>query len=326
LPAKHLREAYDISKGMTPVDYPGTDQHKYRSIPVLEEVLDMVAEENSKRASLESPLPRVKLNIELKGIGSGSFVQKSIDDFNGRLEEDKRIKQEEIYYMSFLDRELAAIAGLVKDTFSPCPSANLILGIPTAMQYQKVGKDHSIDDPALNYLALDRVVIPLHQALKGLTARNGAGLSGVDMSMWDVGSDTIKYFCQGLKLPIHIAVVPYGPDDLEAYHIRPDLDQINKIAAAQRECLKGKNIMMVKTDNPISLQKMIQNQYEISQGEITNPKVRVRGKDSSSSTETAPNLLTEEILVETNSHLLVLLPKPTLAAKKMEGDHKQEVI
>ena len=266
IPAGVLRKEYDISKGLRmPDKLLESEEHLYKTIPEFQEVLKLVVTENARRAG--SDLPRIILNIELKGHNTGLHVQKVIDDFNAPLAPAVQIKQEEIYYMSFLSQELAAIAGFnVQDgsghevrTVAPNPSANLILGVPTNVQYINVDPNYAIGlPPTLNRQALKNWVENLHGALKGLQGRGGKGLTGVDLSMWDVLDPSVEYFCKGLGLPIHIAVTPYGPKDLIGPHVNTALRNIEKISITQGKYLTGEHTMLVKTDNPNLLQNIIQ--------------------------------------------------------------------
>jgi hypothetical protein len=180
----------------------------------------------------EMGLPRMKLNIELKGGGTGNFVQNAINAFNGSKGVNAQIRQDEIFYISFLDRELAVVVGLIRvDGVLPVPNANLILGVPTKMQYKKVGEHYSIEDFTLNTEEL-KPVDELHSALQSLGGRHGKGLNGVDMSLWDVSDSSIEYFCKQRQIPIHIAIVPFEEHDLKGREISRALNNVNKVAVA----------------------------------------------------------------------------------------------
>lgn len=264
-----LKRDFDISKGLqlSPT-LPKEVQRLYREIPNIYEVLELVAAENVRRAELDVPLPRIKLNIELKGHNTGLFVQHVINEFNKSKSgnENAQINPEEIYYMSFWGEELAAIAGMEiqeingkkKTAIAPNPNANLILGVPTNVQYSKVGPNYKIElPPTLNRPELQEKVERLHQDLKTLPKRGGKGLTGVDMSMWDVLDPSVEYFCGELGIPIHIAVAPYGRLNLKEKYVSPALPNIKKIAIAQEKYLTDNHIMIVKTDDPVLLNKIV---------------------------------------------------------------------
>lgn len=283
-PADFLKRAFDISKDLPiPEDCPQQSEYLYKQIPEYTEILELVSAENARRA--ETGQPRIKLNVELKGPGTGTHVQKALSDFNATKEETHRIRQEEIYYMSFIQNELAVISGLTPTgAATPCPQANLILGVPTAVQYMKIGDGYSIEDSRLNHDALSENVLRLHQALAEIPERNGTGLTGVDMSLWDVSEASIDFFCRTHKLPIHIAVVPFGPDDLHSGHINPALINIELVAKAQATYLAPDQVMIVKTDNPTLLKQMISEMSVSQEPVILSVAVRTRGQQSEEQT------------------------------------------
>lgn len=270
-PVEALQKCFDISGNIIPPEDVSLDL--YKKIPEFCEVLELVSTENAKRLE-ESRLPRIGLNIELKGIGTGAFVQKDIEGFNAGKEEKDKIYQKEIFYISFLDAELATIAGLVKGSKgAPVPSANLILGVPTAVQYTKVGRNYEIIDSNLNKPQLKRYVESLHNALKILPGRESKGLTGVDVSMWDVSDDSIEYFCKKLGIPIHLAVVPFGREDFGKEEILIALHNIKKIVAAQSKYFSSDQKIIVKTDNPALLQKILKEKSKqtVTEIEILEP-------------------------------------------------------
>ncbi|MEM6339253.1 MAG: hypothetical protein AAF673_04955, partial [Pseudomonadota bacterium] len=279
LPSFFLRQAFDISKDLPiPNDCPLEYRFLYNRIPEYSEILELVSLENARRANTGQP--RIKLNVELKGPGTGAHVQKALSDFNAKKQGGQKIRQEEIYYMSFRDTELAVIAGLThRPGVVPCPNANLILGVPTAVQYMQIGDGYAIKDSRINQNALSKKVLPLHQALKSLPERKGTGLTGVDMSLWDVSQASIDYFCKTHKLPIHIAVVPFGPNDLHAKHIKPALINIERTAKAQSMHLDQN--MIIKTDNPTLLRQMVLEMGKSQKPIILDAKIKQIGAPSS---------------------------------------------
>ncbi len=274
-----LKKRFEIFNGITPPH--NVNPNLYNKIPEFHEVLELVSAENARRAGLG--LPRVGLNVELKGVGTGKFVQKAIEDFNAKCVNDAdEIQQNEIFYISFLDRELATIAGLISGSKGiPVPDSNLILGVPTDVQYSKVGTAYAIEDETLNLVELERCVENLHYALQKLPDRGGKGLSGVDVSMWDVGDDSVKYFCGRLGVPIHIAVVPFGYEDFARDEVSLALMNIEKIAAAQGKYLGSSVTMIIKTDDPALLKTVLEAQSKSKASEISSAEMMKSGRKSS---------------------------------------------
>ena len=194
-----------------------------------------------------------KLNIELKGSGTGKLVQSMLDITNG----DKdylhlpKISNEDITYLSFNKEELKAI---VKSN----PKAKIILGVPTAIQYRQVDDrdNYTIVDSNLNEKDLEDFVIKAHEEIKALPNREGKGLDGVDMSLWDVSDKSIEYFSKKLQVPIHVAIVPYSHKQLESDVLIPALSNLPKLIKAQEQHLPpGEYEINIKTDDPLVVKK-----------------------------------------------------------------------
>lgn len=328
-----LKRLYDVSNGLMPDNIPAEERPKYTTIPELTEVLHLVMEENTRRERLQQP--RVKLNIELKGANTGKYVQGIINKFNKQQAEDKQIQNDEISYISFRERELYRVASGysfnddgkdVRDdadeadgTDTPRPSkepnadANLILGVPTKVQYTTVDDDYNIDlnMPDLNTTSLKSTFELLHNKLKALPERNEngkrlKGLTGVDMSMWDVSDKTIDYFCREMQVPIHVAVVPLETNELSHSCIKPALENISKIAIAQSAHLVD-GIMIVKTDNPKLLKEII----SMHQNRIVENNIVLNEHSNESKTNT----------IETaNNNALMLYNKPSRAMENYNND------
>jgi len=229
----------------------------YHTIPLFTEVLEAVAKENLKRKKQNKP--NVKLNIELKGQGTGNIVQGEIASFNAvksELEGLPKINSDDIHFLSFSERELYAAA-------QQDPKANLILGVPTFDAYKETGKNYSIKNKELNKEHLDYKIDGFDSTLKNIPGR-GRGLDGVDMNLWDVGDEALDYFGQK-QMPISVAVTPWGPDHLNHEYLLPALDNIDKIRQKQEDLYSGKKktYMFVKTDSPTELQKIIEQRKAI---------------------------------------------------------------
>jgi len=258
-PKDELQARFDISKGIiVPDNISEEDKRMYITIPVLEEVLDLVVQENTRRSGL---YPRVKLNIELKGNGTGQIVGEKIKEYIEQANTEFKIQEEEIYYLSYRPQELSGLAVVF-------PKANLTLGIPTSIQYKAVDENYTIVDYELNKARLDKYLDELNTELHAIEGRE-RGVDGVDMSLWDVGDDTIKYFVAERNYPVHVAFTPIGESDLQAFNIQAGLENINKIAKAQN-ILGNEQFMIVKTDNAPLLKSeltALQEKRKLKQGE-----------------------------------------------------------
>ena len=255
---QHTKEAlqknFDISKDPKRTN-PTAENLEYTQIPSFMDVLALVGNINSQRTSED----KIKLNVELKGTGTGQFVCHEIKQYNEQ-NKGKEISYDDIYFLSFLDIELINVVSTNFSKTTPSnhnkhltnPNAHLIYGVPTNVQYANTGENFKILDPTLNINSLNKQVKGLHDYLKTIPGRNGVGLSAVDIFMWDIGTATIKYFCNTLQLPIHFSVTPYGEKQLNESYVLPALTNISKIIQAQEKVF-GENenlVVFIKTDCP----------------------------------------------------------------------------
>ncbi|MDA0782838.1 MAG: glycerophosphodiester phosphodiesterase family protein [Rickettsiales bacterium] len=225
-------------------------ERDYQKIPTLQNLFAEVSKENIKRH--ESGLPNVKLNMELKGIGTGQLVDSQLAMFNFMRSDEEKIDYKDIYFLSFNKQELLDVA-------KKQPEANLILGVPTIHTYMGADKTtYEITDHKLNTEELDKQVLGLDKTLQEIPGRN-RGLDGVDMSLWDIGDEILDYY-GGHKIPVNIAVTPYGKTNFEHEYLMPAIDNIQKIAHIQGSHFDEgeKPFVFVKTDTPSELQKIVE--------------------------------------------------------------------
>jgi glycerophosphoryl diester phosphodiesterase len=237
----------------------------YQKIPTLHNLLEEVSKENIKRK--DSGQPNVKLNMELKGIGTGKLVDDHLKSFNDMKSEEEKINYEDIYFLSFNRQELLDVA-------QNQPNANIILGVPTIHTYMGAdSKTFEITDHKLNKEELDKQVLGLDKKLKEIPDRE-RGLDGADMSLWDIGDEVLEYYGNN-KIPINIAVTPYGKTNFEHEYLTPAIDNIQKIAEIQGSHFEEekKPFIFIKTDTPSELQKIVEkNQQAHKTEEVISAK------------------------------------------------------